>query len=99
MPKILITGAHFTPAQAVIEQLQKTRNSDNEKLVNLEIVYIGRKTTMEGDKTKSIESKVLPQMGIKYRTITTGRLRRYLSLGTLVSLLKIPLGFIQSLMI
>ena len=45
--KVLITGAHFTPAVAVIEQLKKVSG--------LEVVYVGRKTTFEGDKAKSAE--------------------------------------------
>lgn len=91
--KILITGAHFTPAQAVIEQLL----SDGEKhnLSPLEIVYVGRKTTIEGDSTPSVESQVLPKLGIKFIPITTGRMRRIIEFKTLTSLLKVPLGFIQ----
>ncbi len=86
--KILVTGAHFTPAQAVIEELQK--------FPGLKIVYVGRKTTIEGDKTPSVESQVLPKLGVKFIPITTGRLRRFLSFATLTSLLKIPVGFIQA---
>jgi UDP-N-acetylglucosamine--N-acetylmuramyl-(pentapeptide) pyrophosphoryl-undecaprenol N-acetylglucosamine transferase len=86
--KILITGAHFTPAQAVIEELKK--------LEDIEIIYVGRKHTIEGDKTPSVESQVLPKLGVKFYSLTAGRLRRYLSLWTIISLLKIPLGFIQA---
>lgn len=85
--KILITGAHFTPAQAVIEQLRK----DPE----IEIVYVGRKTTMEGDKTESVESRVLPKLGIRFINLTAGRLSRIPSLNSLISILKIPIGFVQ----
>src|SRR5437660_1498144 len=97
MTKVLVTGAHFTPAQAVIEQL--TSESANKRVSGPEIVYVGRKTTMEGDKTLSVESQVLPKLGVKFRTITTGRLRRYMSWQTIASLLKIPVGFIQALFI
>lgn len=86
--KILITGSHFTPAQAVIEELQKDSS--------LEIIYIGRKHTLEGDKTLSVESGVLPKLGIKFIPLTTGRLRRTLDLLTLWSLFKIPFGFLQA---
>ncbi len=89
--KILITGAHFTPAVAVIEQLKKNYQA--------EIVYVGRKTTLEGDNTPSQESQVLPKMGIKFITITTGRLQREFTIYTIPSLLKIPIGLIQSLFI
>lgn len=89
--KILITGAHFTPALAVIEQLKKTYNAD--------ILYVGRKTTMEGDQTESAESQILPRMEIKFIPITAGRLQRSFTIHTIPSLLKIPLGFIQAIFI
>ena len=89
--KILITGAHFTPAVAVIEELKKFKD--------LEIVYVGRKTTLEGDKSPSQESKVLPAMGIKFIPIIMGRLQRTFTFYTIPSLLKIPIGFIQALYI
>lgn len=87
--KILVTGAHFTPAVAVIEELQKMEPK-------AEIVYVGRKTTLEGDKTVSVESQVLPSMRVKFIPLTTGRLQRNFSFLSLVSLLKIPVGFLQS---
>lgn len=86
--KILVTGAHFTPAQAVIEELKKNYQAD--------IVYVGRRTTLEGDPTPSVESQVLPKLGVKFIPFTTGRLQREFSLQTIPSLLKIPIGFIQA---
>lgn len=90
--KILVTGAHFTPAVAVIGELQKMAPS-------AKIVYVGRKTTLEGDKAQSVESKILPALGVKFIPITTGRLRRYLDIYTIISILKIPVGFVQALFI
>lgn len=86
--KILITGAHFTPAVAVIEKLKKYPDA--------QIVYVGRKTTQEGDSSISQESLVLPKLGVKFTPIITGRIQREFSLHTIPSLLKIPIGFIQS---
>lgn len=86
--KILLTGAHFTPAVAVIEELKKYRD--------IKIVYVGRKTTLEGDSTKSQESIILPTLGVKFISIISGRLQRTFTLYTLPSLLKIPIGFIQA---
>lgn len=88
--KILITGAHFTPAVAAIEELKKS---------GVKIVYVGRDTTLEGDITPSVESKVIPELGIKFIPITTGRLQWTFTPYTLYSLLKIPVGFIQALVI
>ncbi len=89
--KILITGAHFTPAAAVIEELKK--------YPNIKITYVGRRTTQEGDNTQSVESKVLPSLGVKFIPIITGRLQRTFTIYTFFSLLKIPLGFIQAIFI
>lgn len=89
--KILITGAHLTPAVAVVEELNKNKN--------VQIVYVGRKTTREGDATPSIESQVLPTKGVKFIPIITGRLQRSFTIYTIPSLLKIPIGFIQAFFI
>lgn len=89
--KILITGAHFTPAVALCEELKKIKD--------VEIVYVGRKTTFEGDKSRSAESKILPSLGVKFIPIITGRLQRSFTYYTIPSLLKIPVGFLQSLLI
>lgn len=86
--KILITGSHFTPAQAVIEQLLE--------IPDVEIVYLGRKYARDDDSAKSIESEILPKMGVKFIPITAGKLNRFFSFGTVVSFLKTPIGFVQS---
>ncbi|MBI2196542.1 UDP-N-acetylglucosamine--N-acetylmuramyl-(pentapeptide) pyrophosphoryl-undecaprenol N-acetylglucosamine transferase [Candidatus Daviesbacteria bacterium] len=89
--KIMVTGAHFTPAVATIEELKKIGGS--------EVVYVGRSTTLEGDRTLSVESKVLPSLGVKFIPIIAGRLQRSLTIFTVFSLLKIPIGFLQALFI
>lgn len=89
--KILITGAHFTPAVATIEELKK--------MDDVEVVYVGRKTTLEGDKTQSVESQVLPSLGVKFIPIITGRLQRSLTIFTFFSILKIPIGLLQAFFI
>src|SRR3989344_8533303 len=86
--KILVTGAHFTTAMAVIEELQKQPN--------IELVYVGRKTTREGDSSPSPESKIIPEMGVRFIPIITGRLQRSFTIYTIPSLLKIPIGLLQS---
>lgn len=86
--KILLTGAHFTAAVAVIEELQKKPD--------LKIIYVGRRSTQEGDQTPSAESQILPKMGVKFIPITTGRLQRTFTIYTIPSLLKIPVGFLQA---
>ncbi len=89
--KVLLTGAHFTPAVAVIEELKK--------YPDIKITYVGREFTMEGDNSQSAESQILPSMGVKYIPIITGRLQRSFTIYTIPSLLRIPIGFLQSLYI
>lgn len=86
--KILLTGAHFTTAVAVIEELRKQPN--------VKIIYVGRKTTMEGDKSPSVESTLLPKLGVEFIPITAGRLQRALGFYTIPSLFKIPIGAVQA---
>lgn len=89
--KVMVTGAHFTPAAAVIEELKK--------YPNINIVYVGRKTTQEGDPSFSQESRIIPELGVKFIPIMTGRLQRSFSVYTIPSLLKIPIGLLQALYI
>lgn len=89
--KILITGTHFTPALAVINELKRQEN--------VEIIYVGRRATQEGDSTSSVESEEIPKHGVKFMPIITGRLQRSFTLYTVPSLLKIPIGFIQAFFI
>lgn len=86
--KILVTGSHFTPAQATIEELNKVSG--------MEVVYIGRTRTIEGDPAPSQESIILPLLGVKFIGIEAGRLRRNFDIYTLISLIKIPVGFLQA---
>lgn len=78
----------MTPALAVIDELKKG---------DWEILFIGRKYATETDKTPSVESEIIPKMGIKFTAITAGRVYREFSVVSLRSLLKIPFGFFQSL--
>jgi len=86
--KIVITGTHLTPALAIISELKKRED--------WQIYYLGRKYTLEGDKTPSPESQTLPPMGIKFIPIPAGRLQRKLTRWTIPSLIRIPLGIIYA---
>lgn len=87
--KVLITGAHFTPAEAVIKKLQEFEK-------DVQIVYVGRKHTQEGDQTLSLESKLTANLGVKFIPVTTGRLQRRFTSHTIPSLFKIPWGLLQA---
>jgi UDP-N-acetylglucosamine--N-acetylmuramyl-(pentapeptide) pyrophosphoryl-undecaprenol N-acetylglucosamine transferase len=87
--KICMTGGHITPALATVKELQNRGNH--------EIFFIGRKTATEGDRTPSIESQIVPQIGLKFFPIHPGRLQRRFSLYTIPSLLRTPYSFFESL--
>lgn len=89
--KILVTGTHFTSAQAVIEELLKTKD--------VKVSYVGRKYTQEGAKIGSVESRVLPKLGVKFIPLNAGRVRLIFDIHTIFSFLKIPVGFIQAFFI
>lgn len=84
--KVVICGGHLTPALAVIEELK-----------NDEILYVGRKHAMEGDKAESLEYQTINKMKIPFEVLYTGRLQRNLSIYTVPSLAKIPVGFAQAM--
>lgn len=84
--KIAIIGGHLTPALSVIEELPK----------EAEILYIGRKHALEGDKAVSLEYETINKKGITFYNLKTGRFQRRITKHTIPSLSKIPVGFFQS---
>lgn len=85
--KIIICGGHLTPALAVVNLLKKE---------DWEIIFIGRKFALEGEKNLSVEYKTTREMGLPFISLTAGRLQRSLTRFTFLSLLKVPVGFVQS---
>ncbi|MEX1052340.1 MAG: UDP-N-acetylglucosamine--N-acetylmuramyl-(pentapeptide) pyrophosphoryl-undecaprenol N-acetylglucosamine transferase [Patescibacteria group bacterium] len=83
--KVLITGGHYTPALAVIDEL---RDHD--------IVFVGRKFSIESDDTESPEFKEVRALGIKFIPLNTGKINRFFSLGTFFNLLRIFKGLKQA---
>ena len=67
---IIITGTHLTPALELIRQLK----TDNK--INWQINYIGRKNNSSVDNNPSIESKIIPKIGINFYSINCGKLDR-----------------------
>lgn len=90
--KILVTGTHFTPALATIEALKKFPQA-------IEIVYVGRKHTLEGDKTLSVESQVFQQLNIRFVNLIAGRSITKFNWVGLISLVKLPIGFFQAILL
>ncbi len=87
--KLLITGGHFTPALSLIEALQR-------KYSSLSIVFVGRKFISESEKTHSLEYKEIEKRNIQFIHLETGRFTRIMSLKTVMSLFRIPLGFVNA---
>lgn len=88
--RLVLTGGHAaTTAVAVIEEI-KFKKKD------WKIFWIGVKNAIEGKKITTLESEVLPRLGVKFLSITTGRLQRKFTFWSIPSLFKIPLGFVQS---
>ncbi len=56
------TGGHISPVLAVVAELQKLDST-------VELLYIGSK--------EGLESKIIPQTGLKYVGISAGKFRRY----------------------
>lgn len=91
--RIVLTGGHAgTAGIAVISELRKI-----EKLNNAQIFWIGSKIAIEGKKAGTIESGVLPKLNVNFVPITAGKLQTKFTIYTIPSILKIPIGFIQSL--
>lgn len=88
MKKIVICGGHLSPALALIGLLQKEKD--------LDLIFFGRKFATEGSVNTSSEFKEVNSLNLKFVNITAGRFSRKLTFLALKSLLKIPLGFVQS---
>lgn len=88
--KILLTGTHLTPALELIRQLQNDRDFD------WDIYYIGRKYNSSVSTEKSIESVVIPKLGIKFYPVHGGKFDRRWLPNTLNGLPQIFTGFQES---
>ena len=85
----MLTGGHLTPACAVIDEIQAKHPEWN-------IVFVGRMHALEGDTALSQEYRIISQKGIPFYPLTMGRLTRVFSFSSVLSILKIPVGFVQS---
>ena len=85
MTRIVFTGGgtagHITPNIALIQKLK-------EKHPDIEILYIGS--------SRGPEKKMIPEIGVKFKGVQTGKLRRYLSFKNMIDFFRLPIGFLQS---
>jgi UDP-N-acetylglucosamine--N-acetylmuramyl-(pentapeptide) pyrophosphoryl-undecaprenol N-acetylglucosamine transferase len=90
--KILITGGgsggHLNTAFGVIAEL-KSKHPE----IFSELVFVGGLRGMVGDSTPSLESRRVPEQGVRFIGIRSGKLQRYFSLSTLRLLAGVGLGF------
>lgn len=85
---IVICGGHLAPALAIINSLKHS----NGYLIH----FIGRKHALEADSSISLEYQTCQKLHIPFHPIITGRLQRFVSIQLIYSLVKIPVGFLQS---
>lgn len=79
------TGGHIVPNIALIDELKARHPKD------LELLYIGSRHSME--------EQLMRDAGVPFKSVMTGKLRRYFSLWNLVDVVKIPIGVVQALFI
>lgn len=89
--RIVLIGGHLSPLLSVLQELKKQKE--------IEMLVIGRKYALEGDKALSLEYQTIIDLGVNFKAIKTGRLQRKWTRYTLLSLLKFPYGLIQSYLI
>ncbi len=87
--RLMMTGGHITPAIATIEEVHAQHP-------DWEIVFIGRKTALEGYATHSEEYRLIRGLGLKFLPISTGRLKREGGVSAVIALLKLPVGIVQA---
>lgn len=88
--KVLMTAGHAaTTALSLFEEIKKESKG-------WEVVWLGTKKAIEGRDMTTLEHKIFSNLGIKSYFITSGRLQRKLTLYTIPSLLKLPIGFFES---
>ncbi len=81
------TGGHVSPAVAVIARLRERSEDEGWPLELLSMGSVG-----------GVERRTMEGLGVRYRAIQTGKLRRYLSWQTPVDLLvRLPWGAMQAL--
>lgn len=91
LKKVVFTGGHAgATAYATILKIK-------EKDKKWKLFWIGSAEAFEGKRVKTLESQMLPSLGVTFYSLFTGRIQRRFTIWTIPSLLKIPLGFLHAL--
>ncbi len=89
--RVLLTGGHAaTAAYAVCESIIKRKHFK-------EIFWIGVKGAIEGKNIETLESQILPPLGVATHWIPGGRIQRTFTIWTIPSILKFALSFFVSI--
>ncbi|MBU0667933.1 undecaprenyldiphospho-muramoylpentapeptide beta-N-acetylglucosaminyltransferase [Patescibacteria group bacterium] len=79
------TGGHILPNIVLIQELKKRHGRE------LELLYVGSR--------RGMERKMIGDIGVRYKGIFTGKIRRYFSLRNALDLFLLPIGIVQALFI
>lgn len=90
MKKIIITGGHFTPGLAIIPKLTQK---------GWKVYWAGETRAVAGKNIKTLEATVLPGLDVPFFQIYSAKLSRDNPLLFLLNIWKLPVGFIQSLLL
>lgn len=91
--RILFVGSHgATTGLSIIEEIKLQK-------LNVDIFWAGKKYAFEGKSTLSLEYKILPEFGVKFYELESGKIQTKFTRNTISALFKIPFGFIQALII
>jgi len=90
--KLLITGGHLAPALSLIDELEKIKSQ-------IDVIFVGRKYPTDKEKTLSLEYREISKKDLVFVSLEAGRLNRIISFSSIISLVKIPFGFIQAFFI
>lgn len=89
MKRILLvgggTGGHVYPLIAVADELKSQAQQQG---LDLELLFLGEGSFFE---------RAVREKGYNFRKIWSGKLRRYVSPLTILDIIKLPIGFVQSL--
>lgn len=87
--KLLLTGGHAgSTAYALVRHVQTK--------YDWEITFVGADSAVVGKVVPTLESMVLPKLGVTYVPLKTGRLQMKLTFWGIFSFLQIPIGIIRA---
>jgi len=91
--KVLLTGGHaHATAYAVIKSLKKLEP-------DVAIIWVGPKSLVEGEQVAGVEEAVFGKFGVDVFSVNAGKVPVKFTPRSILSILKIPVGFFESLFV